>query len=134
MTGQEFAAKYGVSFDWSAEGYHRDTDGWEHQRFTVTLVYTPRTDGATREFSTTWRQGLGIDHEPRVGDVLESLALDINSAAETFEDWAAECGYDEDSRRAERTYNACRDARRGIYDWCESAAMFEDFEQIGEAQ
>lgn len=45
---------------------------------------------------------------PYLADVLHSLALDsdvLNYAR--FEDWAAEFGYETDSRKAESTYRAC---------------------------
>lgn len=45
---------------------------------------------------------------PHVADVVHSLVLDsdvINYGS--FEEWARESGYDEDSRSAEKTYQAC---------------------------
>jgi hypothetical protein len=45
---------------------------------------------------------------PSIGDVLQSLAMDaavLNYAS--FEDWAADHGYDSDSRTAESTYREC---------------------------
>lgn len=46
---------------------------------------------------------------PHAADVVQSLVLDsdvINYGS--FEEWAREFGYDEDSRKAEKTYQACR--------------------------
>lgn len=53
---------------------------------------------------------------PTTEDVLESLRLDVMGAdnADTFEDWAAECGYSTDSRRAESVYVACCDAAKRL--------------------
>ena len=47
--------------------------------------------------------------EPELGDVLDCLASDAASVdnADTFDAWAAEYGYDTDSRRHERTYKTC---------------------------
>lgn len=46
--------------------------------------------------------------EPNLCDILSSLALDSSVLDfSCFEYWAAEFGYDEDSRTAERIYQAC---------------------------
>jgi hypothetical protein len=53
--------------------------------------------------------GMGYGHggaEPTACDVLSCLLSDVTD--ESFEDWCAEFGYDTDSRRAERTYNAIK--------------------------
>lgn len=45
---------------------------------------------------------------PHVADVAHSLVLDSDVISYgSFEEWAREFGYDEDSRKAERTYQAC---------------------------
>jgi hypothetical protein len=41
-------------------------------------------------------------------DVLAALCGNSTAADETFENWAESAGYDTDSRKAEATYNACR--------------------------
>jgi hypothetical protein len=46
---------------------------------------------------------------PEVGDVLNSLSLDASALDQSFDDWCGDFGYDTDSRKAERTYTACRD-------------------------
>ena len=60
--------------------------------------------------SLTFSQGLAHTEPPKLADVLDCIASDascIENAA-TFEDFAGDLGYDEDSREAERTYNACK--------------------------
>ena len=45
---------------------------------------------------------------PTLREVLWSLCMDANVIdSPSFEDWASDCGYDEDSRKAEAVYNAC---------------------------
>lgn len=45
---------------------------------------------------------------PNLEDVLYSLLLDASVLdSPTFEDWAGEFGYDTDSRKSEKLYNAC---------------------------
>jgi hypothetical protein len=46
---------------------------------------------------------------PTAAEVLDSLASDASGADQNFEDWCADFGYDTDSRKAERTYNAVRE-------------------------
>ena len=79
----------------------RDDDGWEHNEYGVVLVYQGR------RHSFPWKQGLGITDDPSAASVLESLFLDASGYgnAADFEDWAAQYGYDEDSRRAEALYH-----------------------------
>jgi hypothetical protein len=47
---------------------------------------------------------------PSAADVLECLLSDASTveSMSTFAEWCAELGYDEDSRRAERTYDAIK--------------------------
>lgn len=46
---------------------------------------------------------------PTIEDVLENLAAvaRASAACPRYEDWAAWCGYDEDSREGERVFHAC---------------------------
>lgn len=62
------------------------------------------------EIRTYYSQGFGIQGEPEVAEVLDSLASDASTVenATSFEDWAGELGYDPDSRKAEQTYKACK--------------------------
>lgn len=61
-------------------------------------------------------QGYGHNgKEPRLSAVLSCLADDAAGIANTpdFEDWCSDYGYDTDSRKAEKTFEACeREAER----------------------
>ena len=53
--------------------------------------------------------GAALDREPLTQDVLHCLAADasgLDSAGGCFEEWAADYGYDPDSRKAERIFRA----------------------------
>ena len=78
-----------------------DIPGANHYRVTL------RAHG--RQMTVPWSQGPAILREPTAADVLDCLASDTSgyhSAGGTFEAWAAEYGYDEDSRKAERIFRA----------------------------
>jgi hypothetical protein len=53
---------------------------------------------------------------PQLADVMHSLMMDGEAFfdATTFEDWAANLGYDADSRKAETIYKACDDIGRKL--------------------
>jgi len=60
--------------------------------------------------SMTLYYSMGSGHgsnEPGAMEVLGSLFMDASSASESFEDFCANCGYDTDSRTAEKIYKAC---------------------------
>lgn len=77
---------------------------WSHHAYDVTLHYDGRT------MSVRYRQGTGIRHTPATHEVVWSVLIGYVPTPPdepTFEDWAADYGYDPDSRRAEAIYNAC---------------------------
>lgn len=69
--------------------------------YKVTLRYQ------RRQITTPFFCGSGWEREPNAADVLGSLILDASLGEYSFEDFCSEMGYDEDSRRAERTWKAC---------------------------
>ncbi len=58
---------------------------------------------AARQFLSRQGYGEGVS----AADALSCLLMDARAAETTFEDWAAEFGYDTDSRKAEAVYRAC---------------------------
>lgn len=76
-----------------------------HKRATGERVHPTYHDWMTMYFS------MGYGHngaEPTAEQVLDCLASDASSVdGQTFEGWARDLGYDEDSRSAERIYSAC---------------------------
>lgn len=125
MTAQEWADRYGVTLDWSARGFHADKDGWEHQLFTVTL----ERKGA-ESVSFDWRQGLGVESEPDVASVLPALRSDAESGDMAWIEFCDSYGMNPDSISDNRVWEACREARRKLYDFMSSEAMWEEFLSI----
>ncbi len=71
--------------------------------WTVTLRYQGR------RLTTNFYMGSGhAGKEPTAADVVSSLILDASAGEQSFEDFCTDLGYDTDSRRAFRTYTACR--------------------------
>lgn len=67
---------------------------------------------------------------PDFKDVLYSLSMDSNAInAGSFENWAADYGYDEDNRKAETIYRACLD----IYTRLRAGFGPEALEELAEA-
>lgn len=78
--------------------------GWTHgTSWTVVLRYKGR------RMTTPYHMGSAHTGKPEAADVLASLIMDGEGVtnAGTFETWADDMGSDPDSRKAERTYNAC---------------------------
>lgn len=85
-----------------------DGEIWLHTRYRVTLTNTET--GA--RMSTRYSMGSGHGATPpTLAEVVHSLTMDSQYANESFEDWAGEYDYDRDSRKAERTWKACRKVR-----------------------
>lgn len=80
---------------------YRDMDHWKCK-----LTRTSST-GARRSFTVVFSQGYGHGGKaPKAHKVLNCLASDASSVANSngYEDWAADLGFDPDSRKGEKTY------------------------------
>lgn len=91
-------AVYGVNKDYNK------LDEWQQKshQWTVTLKYD------RRQMTVPFFMGQALTHEPTADDVLPALFMDAYAKDMTFEEWALEMGYDEDSRKAERTFKECK--------------------------
>ncbi len=61
-----------------------------------------------RTMTVHFSQGSAHTSEPTAAKVLDCLAMDAMLHDEPFESWAQSLGFDEDSRKAEKTYKACQ--------------------------
>lgn len=68
---------------------------------------------------------------PTAVQVLECLRMDAECGAYSFEEFCGNCGYDEDSREAERTWRACADTARKLRSLL-GATLFAEFMQTTE--
>lgn len=110
MTLQEFIQKHGIAAAATrADDNPNMTDMPEGSRhWNVSLLRVGM--GPAHTMVVPFSQGPAHTEPPTAEDVLDCLASDAIgwNNAEGFEDWCGECGYDADSRRAERTYNAVK--------------------------
>lgn len=120
MNGQEWCDAYGVMFDWSAQGFHADDQGWEHQLYTVTFS----REGA-ETISFKWRQGLALEPIPSVSNVLYALQGDAVYGIQTFREFCSDLGYDPDSRKARKTWKACGKIARKFERFCSGVEGME---------
>jgi hypothetical protein len=77
-----------------------DSDSMDNWR--VTLEHAGRT------YTLVYSKGYGHKGAPpTVHEVLDCLRSEATYPDMPFEEWCRELGYDEDSRKAERAYQAC---------------------------
>jgi hypothetical protein len=69
-----------------------------------------------KTLTTFYSKGQGLPEPPEADEVLDSLASDAEGvdASRVFNAWAEDFGYDTDSRRHERIYNACKETRQKL--------------------
>lgn len=138
MTIPEFVKKHNITskpvFVGKREDKKKGHSSWKHFLWIATL------ERGAAKMDTEYRMGVGhitltrplngirpgtIAHEehlarwskptpPDAETVLNSLISDADALDRSFEDWASELGYDEDSREAERIYFACKDGGRKL--------------------
>ncbi len=109
MTIQEFIeqANLTMSVEYAASNPHMEEDRKHPMDHWACRI----TDGAN-VMELVFSKGQGHhSEEPQLDEVLDCLASDAASIQDgaSFEDWAADLGYDTDSRKAERTYQAVKD-------------------------
>lgn len=75
----------------------------------VTCPYPPHTTGVT-----AWNKQNVRPVAPTAASVLACLLSDASATDQCFADWAADFGYDVDSRKALATYEACCDIGREL--------------------
>lgn len=86
-------------------GALEESDGWKHYAFTCTI----RCDN--KRMTIPYKMGTAHKgKKPELAEVLDSIASDVSGLEDgeiSFEEWAANYGYDSDSRKAESIFHAC---------------------------
>lgn len=118
-TIDEFIARTGVTMTVESIPQRSDRNNDWDREASHWLVTISR-DG--RSMSVEYSMGSAHTGEPELRDVLDNLASDSAGYenASGFEDWAADYGYDTDSRRAYATFEAVAAQRSQL------ASLFDD--------
>lgn len=103
-----------VQYQAICHGEQTDREGWRHDLWDIEI------NGVTVEYRT----GIGLRETvrhahprpvpPPPDSVLHSLIMDWQCSRDSFEDFCANFGYDEDSRRALDTYLACQESGKKL--------------------
>jgi hypothetical protein len=91
-------------FDFGANARYDALDQWQREAtgYTITIGYD------RRKASFDYFTGPAITDDPELDDVMSCLASDANAGQQSFRDFCDDFGYDEDSRSAYRTWQACQ--------------------------
>lgn len=127
MNIHSFIRKHGLKMKSEGGEVRTDSDGWKHFAFRCVISAGPAT--------MTLPYRMGMAHEgktPKLSEVLDCIASDASGLYEgvTFEEWARDYGYDEDSRKAERIFEACKEQTRDFENLLGLAALRELVEEV----
>ena len=125
--------KYGISYMVTLlQKSAKDDDKWEYDLWKYTI-------GGKIVFSDFFKTGTGlrkmnkrgemVAQFPKAGGVLYCILSDAEALDQSFSDWCACFGYNEDSRKAEKTYFQCCDTGKNI----RACFTREQLEEIREA-
>jgi len=115
-TIKQFATALGLKMDvdYADSNPSMSNDNWQANHYKLTIKRKFKLNGnhldtryGFKQMTTFFSQGIGIQGEPEIPGVLECLQGDCQSAEYSFEDFCGEFGYDQDSRKAFKTYKAC---------------------------
>lgn len=100
----KLAEQVSIRINGNARMANAKMDEWQKgaQDYSLTLGYKGR------KMTLNYFQGCGIKTDPTSRGVLDCLLSDASGAdnARSFEEWASEYGYSNDSRKAEKVYRA----------------------------
>ncbi len=112
--------KHGITYSVTYCGEHKDNDNgkeWKHDAWKVTF-------GGKIVFSSDYKTGTGLrkmnkagrmtPRFPKAAGVFYCLLMDGEALDQSFSDWCACYGYDEDSRKAESIYFQCCETGKNI--------------------
>ncbi|BAQ88831.1 hypothetical protein [uncultured Mediterranean phage uvMED] len=97
-----------------------DKDSWKMNHYKVTLKRKYKLKGnhldtryGHKQMTIFYSQGYAISGEPTASGVLECLRSDYSCSRDGFDDFCSNCGYDNDSIKAKKTFTTIeRQSRR----------------------
>lgn len=69
------------------------------------------------EYDKMAEERVPAEFQANAADVLDCLLSDASNTDAPFEEWAADYGYDTDSRKAEAIFHACRETAAKLRSW-----------------
>jgi hypothetical protein len=102
------AGKVGIVCRYGAKMGYEHQDEWQQRcnGYRCTIKYQGR------RYSFDFWQGVAFTDDPTAEGCLDCLLSDAQAGEQSFEEFCSEWGYDEDSRKAERTHGACQRVAR----------------------
>jgi hypothetical protein len=99
-----------MSYDWTEANPSMSDPEWSRTANHFKVAIRAWENGHHRQYTTYYSMCPGLDPDPQLDDVLSCLASDAAGIenARSFEEWASEYGFDEDSRKAEKIFKACQ--------------------------
>jgi len=111
MTYKQLVNKYNLALKLYSIPFRTDVEEgeWEANAHHYSyVIYVKFGDRFPAKIRGNYSQGSGIKSKPTIEDILNSLSLDtMNIEEESFELWCGDFGYDSDSRKAYKIYQAC---------------------------
>lgn len=95
------------------------------ENFANSTPWTVTLHRKRRKLTVSFYTGSAITEDPTAHDVLDCLLSDASAGEQTFEDFAGEFGYEEDSREAHATWESCEKMAKRVRKFLGDA--FEDY-------
>lgn len=142
QTYKEFAKREKIKLEWIQVACNPHMDDMpKYSKHYVCILSrlayadpTKMDEMVLRSFEIHYSMGPGLKGKPTIEDLLDCVASESNSFSynSSFEDWASEFGYDEDSRKAEQTYKVCKEQSEKLRDFLGSDLYWELLEETSE--
>lgn len=110
-TLQQLARKVRLTSEYGKASLpYEKRDEWQQKAhdYRCTLRYQGR------QYAFDYFMGPGCTDEPDTEGTLDCLLSDSQAGEQSFEEFCSEFGYDEDSRKAERTWVACQKVAKNM--------------------
>lgn len=135
MTYDEFIENNGLTYSYRpASGNPNMPSGNNMDHWWVTIEVRGEVIAYGYDTAIVFSKGAGhAGNPPLLSEVLQCMRLDAMSVdGVSFEQWCAELGYDEDSRRAYATYEACGAVLLGLTEALGPQALRTLFDDVDE--
>jgi len=110
-TIEEFVRENNITIvnEYSDSNPHMERQDMNHYKVTLKRKYKLKgnhldTRYGHKQMTLFFSQGYGIDGEPTASGVLECLRSDYSCSRDGFDDFCDNCGYDNDSIKAKKTF------------------------------